>query len=82
MENPVSIQEGIVGVLQQLQQPNKRVMDILTWIRCFSLYIVVMAAKRHNLVATMIFHMHTVMQLQAMYGGMSRIQHDWRHTER
>ena len=78
MENPVSIQEGIVGALQQLQQPNKRVMDILTWIRCFSLYIAVMAAKRHDLVAPMTSHMHTVMRLQAMYGGMSWIQYDWR----
>ena len=78
MENPVSIQEGIVGALQQLQQPNKRVMDILTWIRCFSLYIAVMAAKRHDLVAPMTSHMHTVMRLQAMYVGMSWIQYDWR----
>ena len=58
MENPVSLQEGIVGALQQLQQPNKRVLDIFTWICCFSLYISVMAAKRHELVAPMISHAH------------------------
>ena len=78
MENPASLQEGIMGALQQLQQPSKRVMDILTWIRCFSLYIAVMAAKRHDLVAPMTSHMHTVMRLQAMYGGAAWIQYDWR----
>ena len=75
MENLVSLQEGIV---QQLQQPNKRVLDIFTWIRCFSLYISVMAAKRHELVAPMISHMHMVMRLQATHGGMSWLQYDWR----
>ena len=78
MENPVSMQEGIVGALQQLQQPSRRVVDILTWLRCFSLYIAVMAAKRHDLVAPMISHMHTVMRLQATCGGMSWLQYDWR----
>ena len=77
MENPISMQEGIMGALQQLQQPNKRVVDILTWVRCFSLYIAVMAARHHDLVAPMTSHMHTVMRLQAMYGGMSWIQYDW-----
>ena len=67
-----------MGALQQLQQPNKRVMDILTWICCFFLYIAVMAAKHQDLVAPMTSHMHTVMRLQAMYGGMSWIQYDWR----
>ena len=60
-----------MGALQQLQQPNKRVADILTYMCCFMLYIAVMAAKRHGLVGPMIFQMHTVMQLQATYGGMS-----------
>ena len=77
MENPISMQEGIMGAFQQLQQPNKRVVDILTRVRCFSLYIAVMAAKRHDLVAPMTSHMHMVMRLQAMYGGMSWIQYDW-----
>ena len=58
LENPISIQDGIEGALQQ---PKKRVADILTWIRCFTLYIAVMAAKRHDLVGPMISHMHTVM---------------------
>ena len=53
-------------------------MDILTSIRCFSLYIAVMAAKRHDLVTPVTSHMHTVMRLQAMYGGMSWIQYNWR----
>ena len=75
LENPVSMQDGIVGALQQLQQPNKRVADIFTWIRCFTLYIAVMVAK--GLVDPMISHMHTVMQLQATYGGMSWLQYDW-----
>ena len=78
MENPVSMQEGIVGALQQLQQPNRRVVDILTWLRCFSLYIAVMVAKRHDLVAPMISHMHTVIRLQATCGDMSWHQYDWR----
>ena len=53
-----------MGALQQLQQPKKRVADILTWICCFTLYIAVMAAKRHDLVGPMISHIHTVMWLQ------------------
>ena len=52
-------------------------MDILTWLRCFSLYIAVMATKRHDLVAPMVSHMHTVMRLQATCGGMSWLQYDW-----
>ena len=78
LENPIFIQDGIVGALQQLQQPKKRVADVLTWIRCFMLYIAVMAAKHHDLVGPMISHMHTVMRLQATYGGMSWLQYDWR----
>ena len=61
------IQDGIMGALQQLLQPNKRVADILTWIRYFMLYIAVMAAKCHDLVGPMISHRHTVMHLQATY---------------
>ena len=78
LENPVSIQDGIVGVIQQLQQPNKRVADIFTWMCCFTLYIAVMAAKCHDLVDPTISHMHTVTWLQATYGGMSWLQYDWR----
>lgn len=78
MENPVSLQEGIVGALQQLQQPHKRVVDIFTWIRCFSLYILVIAAKHHDLVGPMISHMQMVMRLHATHGGSSWLQYDWR----
>ena len=61
LENPVSIKDIIMGVLQQLQQPNtKRMAGILTWLQA---YMTVMAAKCHNLVGPMISHMNIVMQL-------------------
>ena len=77
LENPISIQDGIVGALQQLQQPKKWVADILIWICSFTLYTAVMAAKCHDLVGPMISHMHTVMRLQTTCGGMSWLQYDW-----
>ena len=52
-------------------------VDILTWIRCFSLYISVMAAKHHDLMGPMISHMHMMMRLHATHGGTSWLQYDW-----
>ena len=81
LENPISLQDGIVGALQQFQQPNKTVADILTWIHCFKLYVAVMAIKHYDLVGPMISHMHTVKRLQATYRGMSWFQYDWQLRE-
>ena len=77
IENPVSLQEGIVEELQ-LQQPHRRVGDIFIWICCLSLYISVMTAKCHDMVGPMIFHMHKVMWQHTTHGGMSWLQYEWR----
>ena len=72
MENPVSIQDGIVGALQQ---PNKGVADIFTWIHCI---YAVMAVKCHDLVGPMISHIHTVMHCKLHKEvRMSWLQYDW-----
>ena len=78
LETPSSVQEGVLGALRQLQQPGRRVGDILTWIRCFSLYVAVMAKQRPELVAPMISHMHTVIGLQSFHAGMTWLQYDWK----
>ena len=74
MENPVSIQEGILGALQQLRQPNKKSGG---YSHLVYLYFAVMAIKHRDLVAPMISHMHMVMWLQATHGGMSWLQCNW-----
>ena len=60
------------------QQQSRRALDISTWIRCFTLYIVVMSQKRPDLVPPMTAHLHTVMKLEQSMCGMSWFQYDWR----
>lgn len=57
-----SLRNGVIGALQQLQQQQtRRVTDVPTWTRCFSLYLVVMAHKKAELVPA---YMHAVLRLQ------------------
>ena len=57
---------------------SKRVADIITWVRCFSLYLAVMAQKRANLVAPMVSHLHAVIKLHQSVRGMAWLQYDWK----
>lgn len=79
--NPKSVQDGVLGALQQFQQQQQqgqRVADIITWTRCFTLYIAVMANKRADLIPPMVAHMHAVLKLQQSMGGMTWLQYDWK----
>ncbi len=68
-----------VRPLQQFQQLQKKtVADVMTWTRCVSLYIAVMARKKAELVPAMIAHMHAVLKLQQSVGGMMWLHYDWR----
>ena len=50
---------------------SKQVADIITWVRCFSLYLAVMAQKRANIVAPMVSHLHAVIKLHQSVLGMA-----------
>lgn len=80
LENSASVQQGVLGALQQLQQAGnaKRVGDIMTWLQCYSLYVAVMSKQRAEMVAPMIAHMHRVMNLHTLRGGMLWLQFDWK----
>ena len=74
------VQDGVLGALQQFQQQQqqgRRVADITTWTRCFTLYIAVMASRRADLVPAMVAHLHAVLKVQQS-GGMAWLQFDWR----
>ena len=65
---PASLQDSLIGALSQFQalqqhKSQRRVTDIVTWIRCFSLYIAVLGKKEPNMVPSMVAHMHTVLRL-------------------
>ena len=64
----VSLQESLVGAFSQFQASQQqkgqhRVLDITTWVRCFSLYIAVMARKAAEMIPCMVAHLHTVLRL-------------------
>ena len=50
---------------------SKRVADIITLVRCFSLYLTVMAQKRANIVAPMVSHLLAVIKLHQSVLGMA-----------
>ena len=64
-----SLQESLVGALsqfqaiQQQQKSQRPGLDILTWTKCFSLYIAVMSRKHPEMIPSMVAHMHTVLKL-------------------
>ena len=78
LENPNSTQEGALEALRQLQQSGRTVEDILTWIRCFSLCVAMMAKQWPELVVPMILHMHTITSLQSFQAGMTWLHYDWK----
>ena len=55
-----------------------RVADITSWIRCFTLYVAVMAKQKPDLVASMLAHLHTVIKVEQSVGGLAWLQYDWR----
>ena len=64
-----SLQDSLVGALSQFQALQKqksqcRVMDVTTWVRCFTLYMAVLSAKAPEMVPSMVAHLHTVLRLQ------------------
>ena len=63
-----SLQESLVGALNQFQaqqqhRAKRRVTDIMTWVRCFSLYMAVLSKKEPGMVRSMVAHLHTVLRL-------------------
>ena len=65
---PSSLQDSLVGALshfQALQQhrSQRRVMDVVTCVRCFTLYMAVLAKKEPSMVSSMVAHLHTVLRL-------------------
>ena len=64
-----SLQDSLVGALNQFQalqqqKSQRRVMDITTWVRCFTLYMAVLSVKAPEMVPSMVAHLHTVLRLQ------------------
>lgn len=45
----------------QQQKAQRRVVDISTWTRCFTLYITVLSKKAPNMVLSIVTHLHTVL---------------------
>ena len=63
-----SLQESLVGALNhfqaiQQQKAHQGVLDVLTWIRCFTLYMAVMSKKHAEMIQFMVAHLHTVLRL-------------------
>ena len=63
-------------VFQVLQ--GRKVTDIMSWMRCFTLYIAVMSSRRPDLVVPMVAHLHAVIKLEQSIGGLGWLQYDWR----
>ena len=89
-----SLQESLVGALSQFQalqhhqKSHRPGMDVLTWTKCFSLYIAVMSRKHPDMIPSMVAHMHTVMKLnQKVPKSMSWYEYDigsgwrWQHQK-
>ena len=65
------------STMHQVQQQAKRVTDLMTWVRCFTLYIAVMSQKRPELTVPMTAHLHMVMRLHCL-GGLAWFHYDWK----
>ena len=68
---------GMQSAMHQVQQQAKRVTDLMTWVRCFTLYIAVMSQKRPELTVPMTAHLHMVMRLHCL-GGLAWFHYDWK----
>ena len=55
-----------------------RVADMTSWMRCFTLYVAVMAKWKPGLVAPMLAQLHTVIKVEQSVGGLASLQYDWR----
>lgn len=65
-----SLRESLMGALThfqaiQQQKVQRRIADIMTWIRCFTLYMAVIAKSRAEMVPMMVAHLHTVFKLHS-----------------
>ena len=66
---PSSLQDSLVGAFDQFQalqqhQSQRRIMDIMTWVRCFTLFMAVLSQRSPEMVPDMVAHLHTVLRLQ------------------
>ena len=66
---PSSLQDSLVGAFDQFQalqqhRSQRRVMDIMTWVRCFALFMAVLSQRSPEMVLDMVAHLHTVLRLQ------------------
>ena len=68
---------GLQSTMHQVQQQAKRVTDLMTWVRCFTLYIAVMSQKRPELTVPMTAHLHMVIRLHGL-GGLAWFHYDWK----
>ena len=80
-----SLQESLVRVFNQFQaiqsqRTQRRVLDVITWMRCFTLYITVMAKQWSDMVQCMVAHLHTVLKLhpKARHGWSMIFNFTWR----
>jgi hypothetical protein len=65
---PSSLQESLFGALNQFQatqqhRAQRRVTDVTTWVRYFTLYMAVLVKKAPGMVPSMVAHLHTVVRL-------------------
>jgi hypothetical protein len=65
---PSSLQDSLVGALNQFQalqqhKAQRRVTDVITWVRCFSLYMAVLSKKEPDMMPSMVAHLPTVLRL-------------------
>ena len=65
----LSLQDSLVGALNQFQaiqsqKLQQNIQTISTWIRCFTLYVAVMAKKKTDMIRCTVAHLHTVLKLQ------------------
>ena len=64
-----SFQDSLGGALSQVQalqqhKSQRQVMDITSWVRCFSLYVAVLSKKVPDMVPSTVAHLHMVLRLQ------------------
>ena len=69
--------DGQVCVRKHSQKTHHRVLEIITWLRCFTLYIAVMSKQRSDMVHCMVAHLHTVLKL---HQKAPKVQHGWNMT--
>ena len=68
---------GRQRAMHQVQQQAKRVTDLMTWVRCFTLYIAVMSQKRPELTVPMTAHLHMVIRLHCL-GWLAWFHYNWK----